>query len=105
MNLEQTLARFVNNEGMLRRFLKKFLDDQSYDKLKEAMARSDSEDAFHQAHTLKGVAGNLGLGDLFEAVGAVVELLRAGEMEKAEALFPPVEAAYENARQVIQSMD
>lgn len=97
VDLDQTLARFVGNEGMMFRFLKRLPDELTYGKLEAAIQAEDAEDGFHQAHTLKGVAGNLGLGNLFTAIDPLVEALRAGRMEDAKAYFPPVQAAYDQA--------
>lgn len=104
MNIPQTLSRFVGNEGLLFRFLNRLPGETTYAQLREAMAAGNAQEAFHHAHTFKGVVGNLGLGTLFDAVSPVVELLRAGEMEQAEAQFPPVAAAYEYAIKTIQSL-
>lgn len=104
MDMDQTLARFVGNEGMLLRFLNRFPADTTFEKLEAAMAAGDAEDAFHQAHTLKGVAGNLGLGNLFESVGSVVEDLRNNRMEEARVAYPKVQEAYAQTLQVINSL-
>lgn len=105
MDLSQTLARFVGNEALLFRFLNRFPDDPTFEKLVTAMDAGDSEDAFHQAHTLKGVVGNLGIGDLFVAVDPMVEDLRAGRMEEARAVFPQVKTLYDQAVETIRSLD
>lgn len=105
VDLPQTLGRFVNNEGLLFKFLAKFLTDQTYAQLQAAMASGDTEDAFHQAHTLKGVVGNLGLGDLFRATDEIVEPLRNGDMATATAAYPAVEAAYAHTMEVLRTVE
>lgn len=104
MNLDQTLARFVGNEGMMFRFLNRLPGEPTYGKLEAAMDAEDAEDGFHQAHTLKGVAGNLGLDNLFHAIDPLVEALRNGQMAQAKTHFPPVQAAYEEAVRTIQAI-
>ena len=44
-----------------RRFLRLFPLDDSFPRLSEALGRGDVQTAFRAAHTLKGVAANLGL--------------------------------------------
>lgn len=105
MDLDQTLARFVGNEGLLFRFLKRFPDDKTFGQLEAAMASGDTTDGFHQAHTLKGVAGNLGLGNLFDAVTPLVETLRADDMAKAKIEYPPVQAAYKQVMDTLATLD
>ena len=44
---------------LIQRFTLKFLEDQSYLQLKQALENKNYEDAFRSAHTLKGVCQNL----------------------------------------------
>ena len=48
------------------RFALKFLEDQSYIQLKQALENKNYEDAFRSAHTLKGVCQNLSFDRLYE---------------------------------------
>lgn len=105
MDLQQTLGRFVGNEGLLFKFLGKFKSDASYTQLADAMEQNDLEMAFHAAHTLKGVVGNLGLGTLFDTTSDVVELLRTQDMPSAQEQFPAVRDAYENVKQTLSLID
>lgn len=104
MDIEQTKARFMGNEAMLLKFLHRFADDKSFAQMRDAIEAGDSEAAFHQAHTLKGVAGNLGLGTIFEMVGPMVEELRAGDLGVAAERMPALEAAYSEAIAVIGTL-
>lgn len=79
--------------------LLKFLDDDSYANLKAAMESGNAPEAFRGAHTLKGVAQNLGFGPLYKAAAEVTESLRpsetsSGDMEKAAKLMPAVDEEY-----------
>ena len=55
---QNTLNRFPN-EAFIKKFVLKFLDDNSYANLKEAIAAGNVEEAFRAAHTLKGVCLSL----------------------------------------------
>lgn len=50
---EDVLSR-LRSEGLVRKFAVKFLDDDSYAALKDAMAAGNALEAFRGAHTLKG---------------------------------------------------
>lgn len=63
--------------GLVRKFIVKFLDDDSYSKLCLAMQNGQREEAFRAAHTLKGVSANLGFSRLLASAGELTELLRA----------------------------
>ncbi len=89
VNLDEALERFMGNEELLLRFLKKFTNDPSYQSLSKAM----NEEA---AHALKGVCGNLSISRLFELVCKEVELLRGGNGgEEAKQCYLEVVAEYE----------
>ena len=63
--------------GLVRKFIVKFLDDDSYSNLCLAMQNGQWEEAFRAVHTLKGVSANLGFSRLLASAGALAELLRA----------------------------
>ena len=94
IDVDDALARLMQNEGLLMRLLRAFLQDANFAQLQEALAKGDVSSAFAAAHTLKGVAGNLSLRDLFARVSEVVECLRGGDLGAAAEKMPAVEAAY-----------
>ena len=74
-NYEDVLGR-LHSEALIRRFTLKFLEDQSYIQLKQALENKNYEDAFRGAHTLKGVCQNLSFDRLYEVSNELTELLR-----------------------------
>lgn len=92
-DLAATTAR-LGSAAMAERFLRMFTGDDSFATLAEAMGAEDVQRAFRAAHTLKGVAANLGLERLRETASALTEALRAGNLQEAKGLFPPTEEAY-----------
>ena len=76
------MGRFFGNEGMYLRFLDMFFQDESFQQLENALDAGDLKDVFAAAHTLKGVAGNMGLTPFYEAVCVIVERLRTEEPRK-----------------------
>ena len=58
-NYEDTVRRLYN-EKLVEKFLFKFEEDPSFENLKKALEEEDLEAAFRAAHTLKGVAQNMG---------------------------------------------
>ena len=95
------MERFMNNDGLLERFLKKFPSDTNYSRLVEAMEQHDEESAFTAAHTLKGVCGNLSLQSLFGLVNVLVEELRVGNWDSAVEKMPALTEEYEKTIQVL----
>ena len=101
IDVDDALARLMQNEGLLMRLLRAFLQDANFAQLQEALAKGDVSGAFTAAHTLKGVAGNLSMKDLFARGSEVVECLRGGDLGAAAEKMPAVEAAY---RKVVDAL-
>ena len=101
IDVNEALGRFMGNEGMLERFLKKFADDENYEKLKAAVSKGDAETMLTASHTLKGVCGNLSMTELFTLFDRQVRELRAGNTEGAVALMDEIDDAYAKAVRAI----
>lgn len=65
-------------EARVEKFALRFLDDTTLKDFNEAFAQGDITTSFRAAHTLKGVASNLGFTDLYTTASAVTEDLRDG---------------------------
>lgn len=74
---QEVLGR-LHNEAMIGRFVRMFLQDDSFQILEEALRRGDVKEAFRGAHTLKGVCQNLGFSNLYAPTYTLTETLRAG---------------------------
>lgn len=94
IDVDGALERFMGNDALLERFLKKFLSDGNYAALSAAVAAADPAGALTASHTLKGVCGNLSMPELFRLLTCQVEALRADDWEKAAGLMPEIERAY-----------
>ena len=102
IDIESALDRFMGNESLLNRFLKKFLDDPNYGKLQKAIEEGDAEAAVAASHTLKGLCGNLSMKDLFDLFTRQVALFRSGKFEEAAALMTEIAPAYERITEAIR---
>lgn len=92
--VDEALGRFMNNEALFMKIIKKFPSDPNFSQLKAALAAGDVNAAYTAAHTLKGVAGNLSIKTLFEKTSDVVEELRAENLQGAVAKMPALEEQY-----------
>ncbi len=106
VNIEKTLARFMNKEEMFMRFVGKFLDEDSFHKLSAAVREKDYEEAFKHAHTLKGVSANLGLTNVFECAGAVTDELREAPYDEdaIENIMTDLSEKYKKTVEVIEKL-
>jgi signal transduction histidine kinase/DNA-binding response OmpR family regulator/HPt (histidine-containing phosphotransfer) domain-containing protein len=101
------MSRVAGNQKLYLRLLRVFADEQRDvpQRIAEALRRQDVAVAERTAHTLKGVAGNLGAHDVQAAAGRLESLLRdrapADDIEAARqqvaALLEPLVAGLRNA--------
>ena len=92
--------------SLVERFIAKFLQDDSFAALCRAMEECSREQAFHAAHTLKGVCANLCLDRLLDSASQLTEVLRpAADVmpEQACPLFEAVQRDYETTTQAIHA--
>ena len=87
-NVDEGLARCMNNTDFYLRLVNMALDDGGFQKLSDAAGAGDIDTLFDAAHALKGVLGNLSLTPLFDKASALTELARA----RAEADYPALAA-------------
>ncbi len=76
-NVDEGLTRCMGMEAIYLRLVGTIKTDASFDRLENALAAGDLDEAFEAAHALKGVLANLSLTPLYEPVYEITELLRA----------------------------
>lgn len=104
VDLNKTMDRFMNNEALYLKFLKRFPEDPNYVQLKEHISAGAYEEAFRDAHTLKGVAGNLGLDPFYKIVSELTEDLRSREYGRLDEYLRRAEENYEMLTQIIRQL-
>ena len=82
-NFDDVMQR-LGNESFIQRFVIRFLDDPSFQMIKDGIEKKDAELAFRGAHTLKGVCSNLGFSKLCDLSSQLTEILRGRELEGYE---------------------
>lgn len=107
-DVKTTLKRFMGNENMYMKFLKRFPEDPNYKNLGISLEAGDYEEAFRCAHTLKGVSANLGLEPVQAAVSGLVEELRSKtnaevDVAKANAMWQDLKKVYEQFIEIINA--
>ncbi len=104
MDLVGTLDRFGGSRALAVRFLKKFPQDTTFETLKAAVETKDHETVERTAHTLKGVAANLGLELVRADSDALVLAVRGSRLSEIPALFDTLCADYEAACAAIAAL-
>lgn len=79
VQFSEALRRFGGNRTLYLRFLRRFLEDDSFLQLIDALEKQDTDSAFLHAHTIKGLSAQLGLSSLHLAAAQLCVPLRKGE--------------------------
>ena len=92
LDLEGALARLGGDTVLLRRLLRGFCDGQrqSAAGIRAAWQAGERDGAVRRAHTLKGLAGNIGAGELAAAAARLEQALRAEAAELPAAALAAV---------------
>lgn len=80
-DIRGAMDRVLNDQEFYRDCLTQFYHDDSFTTLGEQLQIADIKSAFASAHTLKGVAANLGLTPLYQPLCRIVEVLRADTLD------------------------
>lgn len=102
-DVDGTMKRFLNNEALYLKCMKKFLDDSSFDKLKNAYENGNSKEAFEGAHTMKGFVSNLGINELYHQLIPMVEKLRVQDMNLDDEM-KRLEELYRDTYKIIEGL-
>jgi two-component system sensor histidine kinase/response regulator len=112
VDITDGLSHMGGNRKLYRRIISKFREGQAdaVEQIREALQAGDVLGAMRIAHTLKGVAGNIGALDVVAAAQHVEETLREtleAEAEKVEIepLLAAVSAALQPLLQAIAEME
>lgn len=103
----EVLSR-LQNEKIVIKFLKKFLDDNTFDCLNKSINDHNYQDAFRYAHTLKGICLNLGLNDVLEYDCPLTESLRNSKSideNKVLDQFCKLKQNYNNTINLIKTIE
>ena len=86
INLKEGLMRVGGNEKLYRSLLIKLRDDYatSAEDIAGQLKSGEAGEAERLAHTIKGVAGNVGAGELQEAAAALEHAIKEGEADTYE---------------------
>ena len=101
---DAVMAR-LRQEERVSKFLRMFLADENFQSLTGAMDSQDWPTAFRAAHSLKGVALNLGLSALARSSSEMTECLRPGApTQEPQPLYEAVKGDYEKTVAAIQAL-
>ena len=86
-DIDDAMRRFQGNEALYKRLLIKFPEQVVNLNASVYFENEDYDKALENVHTLKGLAANLSLANLYEAYSEVVDLLRTERYIEAEQRY------------------
>jgi HPt (histidine-containing phosphotransfer) domain-containing protein len=98
------LERFAGNEALYEKFLKKFTADATFPNLKAAMEGADDEEKKRAAHSMKGVAANLGFLSLQKAALETETCLKENRAGEARRAFENAEKIYNEITAILRKL-
>jgi HPt (histidine-containing phosphotransfer) domain-containing protein len=84
VDMADGVKRVMNNTKLYVKLLTKFRDDTKPDDIEAALQAGDMEKARNAAHTLKGVAANLSLTELFKQCLELETQIKAAAVNPAQ---------------------
>lgn len=100
-DIKDAMTRFLDDEDFYITCLYTMVQDTAYEKLGVALQEGNVQEAFEQAHTLKGVLANMGLTPIYDIVVRLVEPLRAGNADDLLPVYEELLAANERLKEII----
>lgn len=95
INYDEGLARFMDNVAMYEKYLKLFVKDDNFANAKAALVKKDYTEFYTCIHTIKGVAGNLSITNLYNKSHEMVVIYREGKYELLDEMFADFSIIYD----------
>lgn len=105
IDYDDAMDRFGGNVNLYKRLALRYLEDSHFDGCVAAMTVGDYDEAYREAHSLKGVAGNLSFIQLYDVASMVCKNLREGEPVAASRLLEDLESAHRRIREGLLQVD
>ena len=99
LNVPDMIEHFMDSESMFLKYLYKFFDsaDSVVMELTSAAEKEDYQGMLFAAHSLKGLAGNIGLNGVYLPAKKIVDQIRADDYSSCAEDFRKLQENYYKA--------
>lgn len=107
MNVPEMVEHFMDNEEMFLKYLYKFFESANSVvlELTSDAEKEDYQNMLFTAHSLKGLAGNIGLNGVFLPAKKIVDDIRAGDLSECGSDFQKLQKMYYQAAEIVRRYD
>ena len=105
LNVPEMVERFMDNEETFLKYLSKFFEsaDSAVQELTSAVEKEDFSAILFTAHSLKGLAGNIGLNGVFIPAKKIVDDMRADYHSEYGDDFRKLQEMYYRAKEITRN--
>ena len=102
VDYENGKSRFAGNVALYEKYLLKFREDNHFAEAKVAFDAGDYEKLLKETHALKGVAGTLGLLDVYHASAEIVTAIRTEKANVVPELYAKLVSSYDKIMEILK---
>ncbi len=103
VDVDGGLKRINGNEKLYTKLLGSFVKAINTYSVQPDFNVADRDDVIERTHAIKGTSGNLSITPIYEAYTKIVDLLRAGDTEKARDILKDILPVQEKIISCIES--
>lgn len=104
IDFDDLSARLGGSETMATKFLKRFLTDETFAHIEEDWNQRNYDTLFHSVHTLKGVAANLSMKQLYAITRTWVDDLRVQKYDTSAKYYQACQKEYQHIQASLQKI-
>ena len=105
IDVEEALERFLGNEDLYLKFLLKFPKDDNFSNMEKYLKQNNCEEAYKCAHSIKGVAGNLSIFNVYKCMSILAEYLKNSQLQDAKEYLDELKKVYEVSVDAIRALE
>ena len=104
LNVPEMIEHFMDREDMFMKYLYKFFyaADSVVLELTAAAENEDYQNMLFTAHSLKGLAGNIGLNGVYLPAKRIVDEIRADDTSRCAEDFRQLQDSYYHAQDIVK---
>lgn len=93
VHTQEALDRFMGNETLFLTFVRQLPDKLDLTRIRQGLEAEDEEAFYINVHNLKGMAGNLSIGPVYDCAQAILVEFRTSKFKNKKKLYSLLQEA------------